>query len=95
MGIIVFVFFGLVVGVTGGAMLPGFQRIGMLGALGQTLFGAVVGGFIGSVCTDSLAFDFSVGGTVGSMLGAFAALAAPVAEGKRRVAYRPRRLSRA
>jgi uncharacterized membrane protein YeaQ/YmgE (transglycosylase-associated protein family) len=95
MGIIVFIFFGLVVGFTGGAMLPGFQRVGLLGAVVQTLVGAFIGGFIGSVCTDSIAFDFSAGGTIGSLLGALFALAAPAAEGNRRVAYRGRRLSRA
>lgn len=99
MGLVVFLVFGLTGGFFAGVLLPGFQKRGILAAIGQVVAGAVVGGFIGSICIDALAVDLNVGGLLGSMAGTLFAMALPNApadrqvESNRRAIYRRRRFS--
>ena len=69
MSIILFVVFGLIVGFLARALLPGRQSmgLGMTALLG--IAGSFIGGFLGSLITDSRVTDFNTAGVIGSVLG--------------------------
>jgi uncharacterized membrane protein YeaQ/YmgE (transglycosylase-associated protein family) len=76
MGILMFIVFGLVVGLLARALMPGRQSMG----LGMTtllgIAGSFIGGFIGALLTDSRVGDFNTAGMIGSILGAMVLLLA-------------------
>jgi uncharacterized membrane protein YeaQ/YmgE (transglycosylase-associated protein family) len=76
MGILMFIVFGLVVGLLARALMPGRQSMG----LGMTtllgIAGSFIGGFVGALLTDSRVGDFNTAGIIGSILGAMLLLLA-------------------
>jgi uncharacterized membrane protein YeaQ/YmgE (transglycosylase-associated protein family) len=74
MAIILFVVFGLVVGLLARAVMPGRQSMGwgMTALLG--VVGSFVGGFLVSLVTSNRVTDFNTAGLIGSVLGALVVL---------------------
>jgi uncharacterized membrane protein YeaQ/YmgE (transglycosylase-associated protein family) len=74
MGIILFLVFGLVIGLLARAIMPGTQKmgIGMTALLGVA--GSFVGGFLVSVVTHNRVEDFNTAGAIGSIVGALLVL---------------------
>jgi len=74
MSIILFLVFGLVVGLLARALMPGRQSMGwgMTALLG--VIGSFVGGFLVSLITDNRVTDFNTAGMIGSVVGALAVL---------------------
>jgi uncharacterized membrane protein YeaQ/YmgE (transglycosylase-associated protein family) len=85
MGILMFIVFGLVVGLLARALMPGRQSMG----LGMTtllgIAGSFIGGFIGALITDSRVGEFNTAGLIGSILGAMLLLLAVGGLGRRRL----------
>jgi uncharacterized membrane protein YeaQ/YmgE (transglycosylase-associated protein family) len=75
MSIILFLVFGLVVGLLARAIMPGTQKmgLGMTALLGCA--GSFVGGFLASLLTHESVSDLNTAGIIGSVLGAIAVLA--------------------
>lgn len=82
MSIILFVVFGLIVGLLARALLPGRQGmgLGMTALLGVA--GSFVGGFLGALITDSRVTDLNTAGVIGSVLGAILLLVLVGARGR-------------
>jgi uncharacterized membrane protein YeaQ/YmgE (transglycosylase-associated protein family) len=74
MAIIMFLVFGLVVGLLARALMPGRQSMGfgMTAVLG--VVGSFVGGFLVSLVTDNRVTDFNTAGMIGSIVGAMLTL---------------------
>lgn len=74
MAILLFLVFGLVVGLLARALMPGRQSMGrgMTAVLG--VIGSFVGGFLVSLVTDNRVTDFNTAGLIGSVLGAIITL---------------------
>jgi uncharacterized membrane protein YeaQ/YmgE (transglycosylase-associated protein family) len=74
MAILLFIVFGLVVGLLARALMPGRQSMGwgMTAILG--VVGSFVGGFLVSLVTDNRVTDFNTAGLIGSVLGALVVL---------------------
>ena len=75
MGIILFLVFGLVVGLLARAIMPGSQKMGfgMTALLGVA--GSFVGGFLASLITHDRITDLNTAGLIGSVIGAIVVLA--------------------
>ena len=69
MSIILFVVFGLIVGFLARALLPGRQSMGLVMTAVLGIVGSFIGGFLGSLITDSRVTDFNTAGLIGSVLG--------------------------
>jgi uncharacterized membrane protein YeaQ/YmgE (transglycosylase-associated protein family) len=74
MSIILFLVFGLVVGLLARALMPGRQSMGwgMTALLG--VVGSFVGGFLVALITDTRITDFNTAGVIGSIVGALVVL---------------------
>jgi uncharacterized membrane protein YeaQ/YmgE (transglycosylase-associated protein family) len=74
MAIILFIVFGLVVGLLARALMPGRQSMGwaMTAILG--VVGSFVGGFLVSLVTDHRVTDFHTAGVIGSVIGSLVVL---------------------
>jgi uncharacterized membrane protein YeaQ/YmgE (transglycosylase-associated protein family) len=74
MAIILFIVFGLVVGLLARAVMPGNQSMGwgMTALLG--IVGSFVGGFLVSLVTRNNVADFNTAGVIGSVVGALLVL---------------------
>lgn len=70
MSIIVWILFGLVVGLLARAIMPGDQSMGCVATSLLGIAGSLVGGFVGSALTRGQIGDFSGAGLIGSVLGA-------------------------
>jgi len=70
MGIILFVVFGLVVGLLARALLPGRQSMGLLATALLGIAGSFVGGFLVSLVTHNRVTDLNTAGMIGSVVGA-------------------------
>jgi uncharacterized membrane protein YeaQ/YmgE (transglycosylase-associated protein family) len=70
MGIILFVVFGLVVGLLARALLPGRQSMGLLATALLGIAGSFVGGFLVSLVTHNRVTDLNTAGIIGSIVGA-------------------------
>lgn len=70
MSIILFIVFGLIVGLLARALLPGRQSMGIGMTILLGVAGSFVGGFIGALITDSRVTDFNTAGIIGSVIGA-------------------------
>jgi len=84
MSIILFLVFGLVVGLLARALMPGRQSMGwgMTALLG--VIGSFVGGFLVALITDTRVTDFNTAGVIGSIVGALLVLLAAGRFGHRR-----------
>lgn len=74
MGILLFIVFGFVVGLIARALMPGEQRMGILGTTALGVTGSFIGGFIASLFTHHRVTDFHTAGLIGSVIGAFLVL---------------------
>jgi uncharacterized membrane protein YeaQ/YmgE (transglycosylase-associated protein family) len=70
MGIILFIVFGLVIGLLARALLPGRQSMGLITTALLGIAGSFVGGFLVSLVTDNRITDFHTAGIIGSIVGA-------------------------
>jgi len=75
MGILLFIVFGLVVGLLARAIMPGNQRMGILMTTGLGVAGSFIGGFLSSLFTNHRVTDLHTAGLIGSVIGAIALLA--------------------
>jgi uncharacterized membrane protein YeaQ/YmgE (transglycosylase-associated protein family) len=84
MAIILFLVFGLVVGLLARALMPGRQTMGwaMTAILG--VVGSFVGGFLVSLVTDHRITDFHTAGVIGSVIGSLLVLFLVGRSGSRR-----------
>jgi uncharacterized membrane protein YeaQ/YmgE (transglycosylase-associated protein family) len=86
MAILLFIVFGLVVGLLARALMPGRQSMGLLMTALLGVAGSFIGGFIGALISDRSVGEFSTAGLIGSVLGAMALLFAVGAmSGRRRL----------
>jgi uncharacterized membrane protein YeaQ/YmgE (transglycosylase-associated protein family) len=76
MGILLFIVFGLVVGLVARAIMPGRQSMSMVMTALLGIGGSFVGGFLGALITNSRVTDFNTAGILGSILGAIVVLIA-------------------
>ncbi len=74
MGIILFIVFGLVVGLIARALLPGRQSMGLLATALLGIVGSFVGGFLVSLVTHNRVTDLNTAGVIGSVVGAILVL---------------------
>jgi uncharacterized membrane protein YeaQ/YmgE (transglycosylase-associated protein family) len=70
MALLMFIVFGLVVGLLARALLPGRQRMGLLATTALGIAGSFLGGFLVSLVTHHEVTEFHTAGVVGSILGA-------------------------
>ncbi len=75
MNIILFLVFGLVVGLLARAIMPGTQKMGWIGTMVLGVVGSFIGGFIAALLTHTQVLDFNTSGLIGSIVGALIALA--------------------
>ncbi len=74
MSIILFIIFGLVVGVIARALVPGRQSIGLLGTALLGVVGSFVGGFLVALFTHHSITELNTAGFIGSVIGAIVVL---------------------
>jgi uncharacterized membrane protein YeaQ/YmgE (transglycosylase-associated protein family) len=74
MSIVLFLVFGLVVGLLARALMPGRQKmgLGMTALLG--VLGSFVGGFLTALVTRERVMDLNAAGLIGSIIGALLVL---------------------
>lgn len=70
MSIILFIVFGLVIGLLARALLPGRQSMGLVKTALLGIAGSFVGGFLVSLVTKNRVTDFNTAGLIGSVVGA-------------------------
>lgn len=70
MSIIVWILFGLVVGLLARALMPGKQSMGCLATTLLGIAGSLIGGFIGAMLSHGDIGDLCGAGLIGSVLGA-------------------------
>lgn len=70
MSILLFLVFGLVVGLLARAIMPGRQKMGWIATMLLGVIGSFVGGFLVSLFTDRRITDLNTSGIIGSVLGA-------------------------
>lgn len=75
MGILLFIVFGLIVGVLARAILPGDQKMGLLMTAILGVAGSFIGGFLASLISDQRVGDLNTAGLIGSVIGAILLLA--------------------
>jgi uncharacterized membrane protein YeaQ/YmgE (transglycosylase-associated protein family) len=68
--ILLFVVFGLVVGLIARAVLPGRQSMGLLATSLLGIAGSFMGGFLVALLTHNRVLDFNTAGIIGSIIGA-------------------------
>jgi uncharacterized membrane protein YeaQ/YmgE (transglycosylase-associated protein family) len=69
-GIIIFLLFGLIVGFVARALMPGPQKMGVIGTMLIGVAGSVVGGFFGNLLAGRALLQLSTAGFFGSLIGA-------------------------
>jgi uncharacterized membrane protein YeaQ/YmgE (transglycosylase-associated protein family) len=74
MGILLFLVFGLVVGLIARAVMPGRQSMSLLMTMVLGVIGSFVGGFLAALITDTRVMEFNTSGLIGSVLGALVTL---------------------
>jgi uncharacterized membrane protein YeaQ/YmgE (transglycosylase-associated protein family) len=70
MGILLFIVFGLVIGLLARALLPGRQSMGLVTTALLGMAGSFIGGFLVSLVTHNRITDFNTAGVIGSIVGA-------------------------
>lgn len=76
---ILFILFGLVIGLLARALVPGKQKVGILWTLAIGVAGALLGGWLAGMITGDPIRTLSVANFIGSVLGAVVLLLAYVA----------------
>lgn len=71
MGVILFLLFGLIVGLIARALMPGRQKMGMLATTLLGCAGSFLGGFVGNLLSNQELTRLSTAGFFGSLIGAF------------------------
>ena len=84
MGILLFIVFGLVVGLVARALLPGRQSMGVAMTALLGMVGSLIGGFIGNLLGGRPAFDLHAAGFIGSLICSILLLVALGMGGRRR-----------
>lgn len=74
MGIVLFIVFGLIVGLLARALVPGRQGMGWMMTAGLGIAGSFIGGFLVSLITDHRVDEFHTAGLIGSVVGAIVLL---------------------
>jgi uncharacterized membrane protein YeaQ/YmgE (transglycosylase-associated protein family) len=74
MALIMFVFFGLLVGFIARALMPGRQSMGLMMTAVLGVVGSFVGGFLVSLVTKNRVTDLNTAGIIGSVVGALLVL---------------------
>lgn len=74
MGILLFIVFGFVVGLLARAIMPGTQKMGILGTCLLGIAGSFVGGFLVALVTSNRVTDLNTAGIIGSIVGALLVL---------------------
>jgi uncharacterized membrane protein YeaQ/YmgE (transglycosylase-associated protein family) len=75
MGLLLFIVFGLVVGLLARAVMPGRQSMGLLGTALLGMVGSLVGGLLGTMISNTEPTHVHAAGLIGSIVGAFLVLA--------------------
>jgi uncharacterized membrane protein YeaQ/YmgE (transglycosylase-associated protein family) len=70
MAILMFIVFGLIVGLLARAVMPGRQSMSLLMTAVLGMVGSFVGGFLVSLITDNRVTDLNTAGIIGSIVGA-------------------------
>ncbi len=83
MGIILFLVFGLVVGLIARAVMPGRQSMSLPMTAGLGVVGSFVGGAVGSLISGRPLLEFNTAGLIGSVIGALAVMLVVGASGRR------------
>ncbi len=86
MGILLFLVFGLVVGLLARAIMPGTQSMGLIATALLGIAGSFVGGFLVSLVTSNRVTDLNTAGIIGSIVGALLVLFLVGKFGSRRAA---------
>lgn len=82
---ILFILFGLVIGLLARALVPGRQKMGILWTIGLGIGGALLGGLVVRLVTgQSMTDGLSTAGFVGSLIGAIVLLLAYIGFTRRR-----------
>jgi uncharacterized membrane protein YeaQ/YmgE (transglycosylase-associated protein family) len=76
MSIILFLVFGLVVGLIARALVPGKQSMGWIATTALGVVGSFLGGFLMSLITRHNVLEFHTAGIIGSIVGAILVVAA-------------------
>ena len=74
MAILMFIIFGLVVGLLARAVMPGRQSMSLLMTAVLGMVGSFVGGFLVSLITDNRVTELNTAGIIGSIVGAVVVL---------------------
>lgn len=75
MSLLLFLVFGLVVGLIARALTPGDQKMGTLMTMGVGVAGSFIGGFLSSLVSNHQVTEFHTTGIIGSVIGAVLLLA--------------------
>jgi len=70
MALILFLVFGFIVGLLARAIMPGTQKMGMVGTTLLGVAGSFLGGFLAALITQSRVTDLNTAGIIGSIVGA-------------------------
>jgi uncharacterized membrane protein YeaQ/YmgE (transglycosylase-associated protein family) len=74
MSLILFLIFGLIVGLLARALMPGRQKMGVLMTVTLGTLGSFLGGLLASLFSDSQPLRIHAAGLIGSLIGAMAIL---------------------
>jgi len=74
MGILLFLVFGLIVGLLARAIMPGTQSMGLVATALLGIVGSFVGGFLVALVTHNRVTDLNTAGIFGSIIGALLVL---------------------
>lgn len=75
MGLLVFLIFGLLVGLLARALVPGRQSMGIIATTLLGVAGSLLGGLLGSLIGDAEPTRLQAAGLIGSIIGAMIVLA--------------------
>lgn len=84
MSILLFIVFGLLVGLVARAIMPGRQSMGLLMTAVLGMVGSFLGGLVGSLISGRPLLEFHTAGIIGSLIGALVVLGVVGASGSRR-----------
>lgn len=87
MSVLLFLIFGLIVGLLARALMPGRQSMGVTMTAFCGIAGSLLGGFLGSLFSNTEATRIHAAGLVGSIIGAIIVLAIAGSIGRRRSAH--------
>lgn len=84
MSILLFIVFGLLVGLVARAIMPGRQSMGLIMTAVLGMVGSFLGGLVGSLISGRPLLEFHTAGIIGSLIGALVVLGVVGASGSRR-----------